>query len=99
MPEFGVAVRSQMLVGPTSYCMRTNPAYAHAFVRMEEFDWDEKVGQIAITSRGYTMIEASNKYVAWSAGSRDGCGWRGLTGTRRWGGKGGGRIAGTQGGH
>lgn len=45
VPEFGVAVRSQMLVGPTSYCMRTNPAYAHAFVRMEEFDWDEKVGK------------------------------------------------------
>ncbi|KAG2489932.1 hypothetical protein HYH03_011565 [Edaphochlamys debaryana] len=42
VPEFGVAVRSQMLVGPSTYSIHENPAYAHAFVRMEDFDWEIK---------------------------------------------------------
>ncbi|GFR42972.1 hypothetical protein Agub_g3971 [Astrephomene gubernaculifera] len=39
VPEFGVAVRSQLLLGPATYSVQQNPMYAHAFVRMDDFDW------------------------------------------------------------
>ncbi|KAG2438791.1 hypothetical protein HXX76_005332 [Chlamydomonas incerta] len=41
-PEFAVAVRSQLLVGPATYSIHANPAYAHAFERMEQLHWEEK---------------------------------------------------------
>jgi hypothetical protein len=37
VPEFPIAVRSQLLVGPTNYDMRCNPNYAHAFERLEDY--------------------------------------------------------------
>ncbi|GLC46207.1 hypothetical protein PLESTB_001535200 [Pleodorina starrii] len=42
VPEFSTAVRSQMLVGPASYAVQRNPAYIHAFVRMEELEWEAR---------------------------------------------------------
>ncbi|KAG2453353.1 hypothetical protein HYH02_001577 [Chlamydomonas schloesseri] len=41
-PEFAVAVRSQLLVGPATYSIHANPAYSHAFERMEQLHWEEK---------------------------------------------------------
>ena len=42
-PEFAVAVRSQLLVGPATYSIHANPAYTHAFERMEQLHWEEQV--------------------------------------------------------
>ncbi len=36
VPEFTLAVRSKLLVGPQSYELRTNPNYAYAFERLED---------------------------------------------------------------
>lgn len=33
-----VALRSQLIVGPSTYSIATNPAYAHAFVAMDDLD-------------------------------------------------------------
>eukprot|EP00198_Chlamydomonas_reinhardtii_P003565 XP_001692901.1 predicted protein [Chlamydomonas reinhardtii] len=41
-PEFAVAVRSQLLVGPATYSIHANPAYTHAFERMEQLHWEEQ---------------------------------------------------------
>jgi len=39
-PEFPVAVRTQLLVGETSYAIQDQPAYAAAFTRMENMEED-----------------------------------------------------------
>jgi hypothetical protein len=39
-PEFNVAVRTQLLVGETSYAIQDNPAYAAAFAKMENMEED-----------------------------------------------------------
>lgn len=39
-PEFPVAVRTQLLVGETSYAIQDQPAYAAAFTRMEHMEED-----------------------------------------------------------
>lgn len=36
VPEFPVAVRTQLLVGETSYAIQAQPAYAAAFSKMED---------------------------------------------------------------
>ncbi|GIM14317.1 hypothetical protein Vretimale_17200 [Volvox reticuliferus] len=42
VPEFSTAVRSRLLIGPASYAIQQNPAYKHAFVNMEELEWETK---------------------------------------------------------
>ncbi|GIL60748.1 hypothetical protein Vafri_15275 [Volvox africanus] len=42
VPEFSTAVRSRLLIGPASYAVQQNPAYTHAFVSMEELEWETK---------------------------------------------------------
>jgi hypothetical protein len=39
-PEFTVAVRTQLLVGETSYAIQDQPAYATAFTKMEHMEED-----------------------------------------------------------
>lgn len=39
-PEFPVAVRTQLLVGETSYAIQDQPAYAAAFTKMEHMEED-----------------------------------------------------------
>eukprot|EP00798_Chlamydomonas_sp_ICE-L_P010549 gene10549-12201_t len=42
VPEFLVAVRSKLLVGPASYNIRDQPTYQEAFAKMEDYTLTEE---------------------------------------------------------
>lgn len=37
-PEFIVAVRTQLMLGESSYAIQLQPAYAHAFAKLDDDD-------------------------------------------------------------
>ncbi|KXZ51373.1 hypothetical protein GPECTOR_13g862 [Gonium pectorale] len=51
-PDFGTAVRTALLVGPDTYDIQSNPAYAFAFAEMEGLQWaapeegEDKLGSL-----------------------------------------------------
>lgn len=50
VPEFPVAVRTQLLVGESSYAIQAQPTYAAAFSRMED-----AVGDVLVQVGGCTF--------------------------------------------
>ena len=55
-PEFTVAVRTQLLVGQSTYAIQSSPEYAHAFSSMAEeeggLEEDGEAGAEVVASRG-----------------------------------------------